>query len=144
MEFNEEQYKKFIFSKVEKKTNCPLEELVKGLSQFDQSISKYLNIGNQQKISYHMINIFGSFLKEKPKKVMHQDWFLHKFGYKYCAGLKKPIISEKFSVSKVNWDKLDNYSREHKALTRDANYQTEYNKIYVQNNFVINSFFCTH
>ncbi len=112
---------KIINNKVDK------EYLVEGLSQFDKPIYQVLNIP-VQRCSELMKRAFRKELKNKPRNVPVNIWFLIQFGYKKCYKCNNILQLDKFHNRKDRWhNKNDNCLDCEKNRDR-IEYYTEYNQ----------------
>jgi hypothetical protein len=122
-----QDYIRFVRSKVECEPKQYKELLIASICQWSQSPFRYLLehkvVDNDSQSSILLRKMFGSSLKDKPKMVSINDYFLFQFGYSYCSKLERVLEINQFGESKSKWNGIRSYS-----LEADRKYQRDRRK----------------
>lgn len=109
--FDIEDYKKYVKSQVIARAiylkKDITNELLTALFQFEQAPSKFLAHIPNSRISDCYKKMFD--LSDKSNKVLMNNWFLYKYGYKYCTSCSTIKFLDTFSTSNNCWDLKTKY-----------------------------------
>lgn len=132
--FNIEDYRVFILSKIEKrfykKSSLTIEEVLDYCTQFILTVKDLFPNKNQSTTSEKLRNIFGSALKDKPASVSINTYFLFQYGYIYCNVCNSVLPIDLYYKSKNTWHGHKHYCIECQKVIRN----NEDSQKYIRNN----------
>jgi hypothetical protein len=101
--FNNQDYASFVTSKIVKLSNTKRsyskEQVIAYCSQWEKTPAEFFN-GHFRTVSNKLHAIFGESIKNKPRSVSINVYFLHEYGYKYCYQCSQIKNIEQFGFSR--------------------------------------------
>tara|TARA_Y100000034_G_scaffold72285_1_gene87163 strand:+ start:2063 stop:2839 length:777 start_codon:yes stop_codon:yes gene_type:complete len=107
-EFDIEEFRDFIESKIitlyKRSDSIKKEDLLDSLLEFDnESLHKKLKIKTSSACSQKLSRIFKDNIKDKPRNVSINDWFLFLFNYRVCHSCKQFLPLSTYYYLESNW-----------------------------------------
>lgn len=100
--FNNEEYASFITSKIVKLSNTKRsytkEQIIAFCSQWEKTPAEFFN-GHFRTVSNKLHAVFGESIKDKPRSVSINIYFLYQYGYKHCYQCSKVKDINEFGFS---------------------------------------------